>query len=127
MLGSQSYDKAELKKIIEGDGRNGDASLVLAGQLIAAKLNLANGSDPAPVSSTIADADALLSRFSGKLPYAAKRSSPPGEAMATDVAVLGDYNLGNLTPAASRNAFIRPARTRSLNRQSEAEGSSFSS
>ena len=96
MLGNQSYDKAELQEII--GGRNGDASLVLAGHLIAAKLNLANGSDPAPVSSTIAEADALLSRFSGKLPYAVKRSSPPGEAMATDVAVLRDYNLGNLTP-----------------------------
>jgi len=98
VLGSQSYDKAELKKIIEGDGRNGDASLVLAGRLIVAKLNLANGSDPAPVSSTIAEADALLSRFSGKLPYAVERSSPPGQAMAADVAVLRDYNLGNLTP-----------------------------
>ena len=50
------------------------------------------------MSSTIAEADALLSRFSGKLPYRVKRSSPPGEAMATDVAVLRDYNLGNLTP-----------------------------
>ena len=66
---AKSYDKSELKKIIGGDGRNGDASLVLAGQLIAAKLNLANGSDPAPVSGTIDDADALLSGFSGKLPY----------------------------------------------------------
>ena len=50
------------------------------------------------MSGTIAEADALLSGFSGKLPYAVKRSSPPGEAMATDVAVLRDYNLGNLTP-----------------------------
>ena len=63
MLGSQSYGKAELQKIIDGDGRNGDASLVLARHLIAAKLNLANGSDPGPVSSTIAEADALLSEF----------------------------------------------------------------
>ena len=31
VLGSQSYNKAELQKIIGGDGRNGDASLVLAG------------------------------------------------------------------------------------------------
>jgi hypothetical protein len=97
VLGSQSYDKAELQKIINGDGRNGDASLVLAGQLIAAKLNLANGSDPGPVSSIIADADAILSRFSGNLPYAVKQSSPPGQAMASDVAILRDYNLGNLT------------------------------
>ena len=60
VLGRKSYDKAELKKIIEGDGRNGDASLVLARQLIAAKLNLANGSDPAPVSSTYTDRPSRL-------------------------------------------------------------------
>ena len=46
---------AELQKIIDGDGRKGDASLALARHLIAAKLNLANGSDPGPVASTIAE------------------------------------------------------------------------
>jgi hypothetical protein len=78
-------------------GGNGDASLVLAGQLIIAKLNLANGSDPGPVSSTIADADALLSGFPGKLPYAIRHFTPDGEAMAKDVATLLEYNLGKLT------------------------------
>ena len=98
VLGSQSYNKAELQKIIGGVGKNGDASLTLAGQLIAAKLNLATGSDPAPIASTIDDADTLLSRFDGKLPYAIRRSSPPGRAIATDATTLRDYNLGNLTP-----------------------------
>jgi hypothetical protein len=98
ILGSQSYKKIELKKILEAKGGNGDASLVLAGQLIIAKLNLANGSDPTPVSSTIDDADALLSGFTERLPYKVKHSTPTGEAMANDVAVLLDYNLGNLSP-----------------------------
>lgn len=44
----------------------------------AAKLNLANGSDPTPVASTIVDADALLSGFTGKLPYNVKTPSPTG-------------------------------------------------
>ena len=68
------------------------------GQLIAVKLNLANGSEPVPVRGTINDADALSSRFPGKLPCKVKRSSPLGQAIADDGTVLTDYNLGNLTP-----------------------------
>ena len=41
-------------------------------------LNIATGSDPAPISSTIAHADSLLSMFSGKLPYHVKPSSATG-------------------------------------------------
>ena len=96
--------KAELLTIVNtriGAEGETDASLMLAHQLIAAKLNLANGSDPAPVSSTIDDADALLSRFPGKLPYNVKRSSRPGRAMFNDATVLSDYNHGNLTPGCS--------------------------
>jgi len=96
-LGDESYSQRELLAILNPQDR-ADASLVLAPQLIAAKLNLANGSDPAPVMATIDDADALLSQFSGKLPYHVKRSSPAGRAMQEDAEVLDDYNHGNLTP-----------------------------
>ena len=51
MLGSQTYTKAELLNILNTPV-GGDASLNLAHQLIAAKLNIAAGSDPTPVSST---------------------------------------------------------------------------
>ena len=37
-----------------------DASVILAYQLIAAKLNLANGSNPCSFAATIAEADALI-------------------------------------------------------------------
>ncbi len=63
MLGSQTYSKAELLTILRtrvGAGPKADASLILADQLIAAKLNIANGVDGTPVASTIADADAVL-------------------------------------------------------------------
>jgi hypothetical protein len=99
-LGNESYNQGELLAILKPRDRP-DASVSLARQLIAAKLNLANGSDPAPVMGTIDDADALLSRFSGKLPYHVKRSSPAGRAMSQDAAVLVDYNDGNLTPECS--------------------------
>ena len=96
-LGSQTYTKTELLTILTTPTR-GDASLILADQLIAAKLNIANGSgEPAPVPSTITDADSLLSGFSGKLPYNVKSSSPNGQAMVTDATTLDNYNNGLLT------------------------------
>ena len=76
----------------------GDACLILADQLIAAKLNIANGSDPTPVSATIADADRLLSGFTGTLPYHVPPSSATGQAMVNDASVLESYNNGDLTP-----------------------------
>ena len=96
-LGSQTYTKTELLTILTTATR-GDASLILAHQLIAAKLNIANGSgEPAPVSSTITHADSVLSGFSGKLPYHVKPSSPNGQAMVTDATTLDNYNNGLLT------------------------------
>ncbi|MGE0826986.1 MAG: PKD domain-containing protein [Candidatus Binatia bacterium] len=93
-LGSQSYTQAELLTILNtavGSGKKADASLILADQLIAAKLNLANGANSDPLS-TITDADMLLSEFSGKLPYMVKPSSASGKAMVTDAKALESYN-----------------------------------
>ena len=97
MLGSQTYTKTELLNIL-GIPSGEDTSLILADQLIAAKLNIANGSDPTPISSTIADADSLLSMFSGKLPYNVDRSTPIGHRMVIDARRLDRYNNGLLTP-----------------------------
>ena len=59
-LGSQTYTQTELLTILMtpiGKGTKADASLILADQLIAAKLNIANGADGTPVISTIMNAD----------------------------------------------------------------------
>jgi hypothetical protein len=100
-LGSQTYTKTELLTILKtriGSGPKADASLILADQLIAAKLNIANGADePDPVPSTITNADFLLSGFNGKLPYKVKTSSATGQAMVNDAATLESYNKGLLT------------------------------
>jgi len=96
-LGSQSYTETELLSLLTAPIR-GDASLILARQLIQAKLNIANGSDPTPIASTIVDADGLLNGFSGKLPYGVAPSSAPGHAMIDDASVLAEYNGGALTP-----------------------------
>jgi hypothetical protein len=57
-------------------------------------LNIANGSAPMPVRSTITHADSLLSMFSGKLPYKVKPSSSIGQMMVNDGSTLDDYNNG---------------------------------
>jgi hypothetical protein len=99
-LGAQTYTQAELLAILKTPVR-GDASLILTHQLIAAKLNVASGSDPTPVGPRIADADSLLSGFAGKLPYHVKPSSATGQAMVADAEALDDYNNGQLTPDCS--------------------------
>jgi len=96
-LGSQTYTQDALLALFDTPP-GGDACLILADQLIAAKLNIANGSDPTPVSATIADADRLLSGFTGTLPYHVPPSSATGQAMVNDASVLESYNNGDLTP-----------------------------
>lgn len=74
-----------------------DASIILARQLIAAKLDIGNGADGTPVTSTITDADAVLSLYSGTLPYGVKTSTTNGHRMVNDAAILDRYNNGLLT------------------------------
>jgi hypothetical protein len=97
-LGSQTYTQAELLALFDTPPSD-DASVILAHRLIAAKLNIANGSNPAPISSAIADADKLLSQFFGKLPYNVSTSSAIGQQMVNDANVLDRYNNGDLTPS----------------------------
>jgi hypothetical protein len=100
-LGSQSYTQAQLLTILRtpiGTGPKADASLILADQLIAAKLNIAIGADGTPVTTTIADADIVLSLYSGKLPYRVRPNSTNGQRMVTDAATLESFNKGMLTP-----------------------------
>ena len=100
MLGSQLYTKAELLGILNTPS-GGDASIILAKQLIAAKLNIAAGSDPTPIAATITHADSLLAMFSGKLPYNVAPGSPIGQMMVSDGSTLDDYNNGRLTGSCS--------------------------
>lgn len=93
-LGSQSYTQAELLTIFNTPVR-GDASLNLAHQLIAAKLNAANGANTASISGAISAADGLLSGYSGKLPYDVRSSSSAGQQMTNYAGMLDNFNNGN--------------------------------
>ena len=97
VLGSTTYTRSELQAIISNPSST-DASVTAARQLIAAKLNIENGSDPSPVANAIADSDAVLSTYAGKLPYKVKSSSASGQVMVANTVILTNYNQGLLTP-----------------------------
>jgi len=114
VLGSQTYTESELLALLRMPiGRSGvDASLILAHQLIAAKLNLANGSDPS-IGTTVADADRLLAQFGGKLPYGVGRPSVLGQSMVGDGHALASYNRARRTPTCVRSSEMRRSGRRS--------------
>jgi hypothetical protein len=96
-LGSTNYTQAQLLAILATSPR-GDASLILAHQFIAAKLNIAViGTDRTKVAATIKDADTLLG--GGPIPEGVPASSTIGEQMVDDAAILDSFNNGLVTQA----------------------------
>jgi hypothetical protein len=95
-LGSQSYDQTEILLILSG-GSDGDASLILARQLIAAKLSAAGGVVSAVMDGLISAGDALLADFEGKLPYNVEPSSADGQSMTALSNTLNSFNEGEST------------------------------
>jgi hypothetical protein len=94
-IGGQSYTKSQLQAILNSPVR-GDASLILAKQLIPALLNGANGSNLIPINSTIDLSNTLLNGCN--LGCAIQPSSPAGRSMTKTSALLESYNEGLLTP-----------------------------
>ncbi len=95
MLGNQIYTKSELLNLLNTPIR-GDASLILAHHLIAAKLNLANGANNATIAATVTAADNWLRSYAGKLPYNVKTSTPAGQVATNLAATLEQHNNGTL-------------------------------
>jgi len=96
-LGAEPYTRDELLNLLSR-GPAGDASLILANQLVATYLNVVYGSDPLPVVQTAVDVDALLSNFTGRLPYTVRPSTVEGRTMIELAGDLERYNSGALTP-----------------------------
>ena len=97
-LGGKTYTKADALKVLGRPG-GGDASVTLAIQLIAAKLNVASGADEAPIDAAIASGDAALGPFAGQVPYNVKTNSAAGKTMLQIAATLESYNKQLLTPS----------------------------
>jgi RHS repeat-associated protein/uncharacterized repeat protein (TIGR01451 family) len=92
---AQTYPKSALLALL-GTATHGDASLILADQLIAAKLNVASGSNPGPIATALAQADSLLGGFHGPLPYHVSSASSTGRAMTATAGTLEAYNTGHV-------------------------------
>ncbi|MBZ0278785.1 MAG: hypothetical protein K8I60_21750 [Anaerolineae bacterium] len=95
-LGSQTYNQADLL-ILLNTPVSGDASLIIANQLIPAKLNVAAGADASVISGVITQADALLSAYADRLPYAIDPASADGQTLVNLANILESYNNGLLT------------------------------
>jgi hypothetical protein len=100
-LGGVTYSHAQAMAILQEES-NGDASLILAHQLIAAKLNiLVNGAASGAVASAMADGDAWLAANAdadGALPFGVSPSSPEGAQATATSNVLDQYNNGLIGP-----------------------------
>jgi RHS repeat-associated protein len=93
---AHTYTQAELLALLDASV-GGDASLSLAHQLIAAKLNIANGAPRTPVGAVVVLADVLLAAFPGKLPYGVRPTTAIGQVMLATARGLEAYNSGRLT------------------------------
>ncbi len=91
-----NYSQSQLLALLNASS-SGDASVILAKQLIAAKLNIANGSLTTPVSGVISSADAKLGSY-GRIACKIKTSSPEGTLMTSWGSTLDKYNNNQLTP-----------------------------
>ncbi|HEV8230928.1 MAG TPA: delta-60 repeat domain-containing protein [Thermoanaerobaculia bacterium] len=101
ILGVQTYTDTELRALLSSPVK-GDASLLLAAELIAAKLNVASGVSFSDLASAIGEADALLGTFAGKLPYRVSPSTEQGRAMIRAAGKLGRLNNRRSAPGCGR-------------------------
>jgi len=98
-LGTVSYTQSQLLQILNQPAQ-GNGLVVLAHQLIAAKLNIANGSDPADAAQAIADADTMVGSL--MVPPVGAGYLPTGQTSGL-VEMLTEYNEGTIGPGHCTN------------------------
>jgi hypothetical protein len=93
-LGAVSYNASQLLQILNRAAQ-GNGLVILAHQLIAAKLNIANGADPTAVQQTVIDADSVIGGLIVP-PIGNGYLSPGQTSNLTDT--LTRYNEGTIGP-----------------------------
>lgn len=96
-LGNDDYDQAELLAILNNPSKK-DASVILAKQLISAKLNLLAGANGTAIMDTLVAADGMMLGYVGKLPYNIKTNSAVGKQMTAYAKALESFNKQELNP-----------------------------
>jgi hypothetical protein len=100
-LGNVTYTQEQLLAILHQPVR-GNGLLILAHQLIAAKLNIAAGADPSCIQDAIAEADALIGDL--VIPPIGDGYLSPRD-VGSLAGILGQYNEGEMcAPACDANA-----------------------
>ena len=100
-LGTRTYTETQLLTVLTtaiGRGNQADASLILVHQLVAAKLNIANGSNPSPVQEVIAAADSLIGSRSIPVGPRITPNTAQGAQMVSLASMLEQFNNGVLSP-----------------------------
>jgi hypothetical protein len=92
-IGDAIYSQEQALAILKGPTK-GDATYILAYQLIAAKLNIADGAASGGIEPTIQEADAWLTEH----PIGSDPSDPEREVGIALATSLDDYNNGLLGP-----------------------------
>lgn len=93
-IGGATYDQTQAIAILDTPP-GGDASLILAHQLIASLLNAAAGAGTPPsVSTAIAQAQAWMSANGSNLPFGVSASSTAGAEATSLSSQLDSYNNG---------------------------------
>ena len=105
-IGGITHTQAQAIAILKTAPR-GDATYILAHQLIAAKLNILNGADPSAVETSVGDADNWL----GAHPLGSDPSNPARAQGITLAAILDDYNQGRIGPGHCDDAVAAPTPT----------------
>jgi hypothetical protein len=93
-LGTVNYTDLQLQSIFDTPAA-GNGLIALAHQLIAAKLNIANGASDADIASAVAAADALIG---GLVVPPVGAGSLPNSSTSSLIAVLTQYNEGLIGP-----------------------------
>jgi hypothetical protein len=93
-LGDVSYNKLQLLQILNRPAQ-GNGLVILAHQLIATKLNIANGADPTAVQQSVIDADSMIGGLIVP-PIGSGYLSPSQTSELTDT--LTEYNEGTIGP-----------------------------
>jgi uncharacterized delta-60 repeat protein len=96
-LGSESYSGDELAALLTKPVR-GDASVLLARELIAAKFNAASGAESEDLATEIGAADRLLTGLAGRLPLGVSPSSPLAHSMLVSAGRLASLNNRRSSP-----------------------------
>lgn len=102
-LGTVTYTQAQLLQILNTPA-GGNALLIIAHQLIATKLNIANGADPTLISSAVSSADALIGSLvippigSGFIAPSSSTETLNDQLTNWNETEDGSISCGNVTP-----------------------------